>query len=72
MNKYQITYGHTQSDCTPGTLTLSATNDADAINETRKFVADGYRNETWAAVDLADGRAYTVSNVHGEAVGKYI
>jgi hypothetical protein len=68
---YQIIYGHTHADSTPGTLTLAATNDADAIRDIRKFVADGYRNETWAAIDLADGRAYTVRNVHGKAVGRY-
>lgn len=71
MTKYQIKYGHTQRDCTPGSLTLKATTDAQAIDETRKFVSDGYRNETWAAIDLADGRAYTVRNVRGKAVGAY-
>jgi len=72
MHKYQITYGHSTADCVPGTLTLAATNDADAIKETQKFVAEGFRNESWAALDLADGRAYTVRNVRGNAVGQYV
>lgn len=71
MNKYQITYGHTQADCTPGTLTLDATNDADAVDEVRKFVKDGYRGETWATLVLTDGRAYSMRNVRGDAVGRY-
>lgn len=72
MAKYQIAYGHTMADCTPGTLTLAATNDDDAIRELCAFVADGYRNETWAALDLANGGGYTARNVRGNAVGQYI
>lgn len=71
MSKYQIVYGHTQADCTPGTLTLAATTDDEAVAETRKLVQDGYRDETWATIDLSDGRAYNVRNIRGEAVGKY-
>ena len=70
--KYQITYGHTQADCTPGTLTLAATTEQGAISETQRFVQDGYRNETWAALDLADGRAYSVCNIRGNAVGQCV
>jgi hypothetical protein len=71
MKTYQITYGHTMADCTPGTLTLKATTDTEAIKEIREFVAEGYRNETWAAIELADGRFYNVRNVRGEAAGTY-
>ena len=71
MSKYQITYGHSQTKCGPGTLTLAAENDAEAVKEARKFVADGYRDATWAALDLSDGRSYNVQNVRGNAVGAY-
>ena len=69
--KYQITYGHNLQNCAPGTLTLPATTDAEALKQISKLVTDGYRDETWAAVDLSDGRAYNVRNVRGHAVGNY-
>lgn len=49
---------------------FAATNDTDVIKEVRVFVANGYRNETWASVDLIDGKSYTARNVRGQAVGQ--
>jgi hypothetical protein len=69
--EYQIVYGHAMADCTPGTLTLKSENDADALIEVRKFIADGYRDESWAALDLQDGRSYSVRNIRGNPVGQY-
>lgn len=68
---YQANYGHTMSDCTPGTLTLAATDDNAAIKEIREFVSEGYRNETWATIELADGSSYTARNIRGNAVGQH-
>ena len=71
MQDYQLTYGH-DSNGTPGRVTLQANSAREAIEQTRKFVADGFRNETWATVDLGDEGAYTARNVHGRAVGQVL
>lgn len=54
----------------PAVLTLDATTDAEAMAEIDAIVADGYRNEQWASVELADGRSYIANNLHGQAVGR--
>lgn len=71
MSNYQMVYGHTSNDCTPGHLTMDATADSDAVSDLLDFVKGGYRNETWASVELSDGRSYVARNVRGGAVGQY-
>ena len=53
-----------------GQLLLSAKNDEEAIEEIRAFVASGYRNETFAGVDLSNGDHYTARNEHGQVKGR--
>ena len=67
---YTARYAHSNTD-TPADMTLDAKNDREAVAKVRQFVADGYRNGTWANVELADGRSYRASNKHGKAVGGY-
>ncbi len=55
-----------------GRLELSATNDDEAIAEVREFVRQGYRNETTAGVDLADGNHYQAWNEHGNVKGRRV
>lgn len=63
---YTIRYCHGSG--TPGTLMRSAGRDRDIVRYVRKLVADGYRNETWATVEV-DGGCYTARNVRGRPVG---
>lgn len=70
MKTYTVKYGHSASDCTPGAIEFSAENEDAVIQKVNDFVADGYRNETWATVDFLGTRYYTARNVHGESVGK--
>lgn len=51
-------------------LQLDAKTDRDAKREVRKAVSDGYRNMTFASVELSDGKCYTVHNKHGRVVGR--
>lgn len=67
MKTYPMIYGHDDGG-TPGRTTLQAINDENAIDQARRFVADGYRNSTWATLELGES-AYTAHNVHGQAVG---
>lgn len=68
--KYQAKFAHSPDDTT-GTMSLDATTDQEAIIEVSDFVRDGFRNASWARVDLSGGRSYLVENQHGEAVGTY-
>jgi len=52
-------------------MDLDALSDAQAVQEVREFVRTGYRNGTWANVELSDGRLYGCRNEHGEAVGGF-
>ncbi len=67
---YTARYAHSDSD-DAGVLSLDATTDAQAVAEVRRFVESGYRNQTWACVELQDGRSYCVRNQHGKALGSY-
>lgn len=64
---YTAKYGHSNNDA-QGRLNLDATDDASAMAEVDGFVAAGYRNGTWATIELSDGSAYTARNEHGRAV----
>lgn len=68
---YTMRYGHA-ANAIPGTLTLDAKDDANAVAELREFVAAGYRSETWANVDLSDGRTFGAHNKSGIAIGRYV
>jgi len=68
---YVATICHGENS-TCGLLPLDARTDAQAIAELRDFVGQGYRNETSASVDLADGRHYHAQNKHGRVVGHYV
>jgi hypothetical protein len=70
MTTYTIRYCH-DDNCTPGTLEIEAASDAAAVEALRKFVRDGFRNQTWAMVDLGDGQIYGAHNSHGEVKGGY-
>ena len=64
---------YTQGSTTSTTdMHLDATNDKQAVEELRKIVEAGYRNETHASVELSDGRIYGATNKSGTARGKYI
>ncbi|HOW47355.1 MAG TPA: hypothetical protein PLB26_06845 [Rubrivivax sp.] len=65
---YIAVYAHADTDM-PGSLELDATTDAEAIAEIKQLVESGYRNGTWATVELSDGRTASYCNRHGEAVG---
>lgn len=64
---YTARYAHGDSGI-PGDLTLAATSDPEAIAEVDALVADGYRNGTWATIELADGTVYRARNEHGRVV----
>lgn len=68
---YTARFGHTEESI-PGTIELSATSDSSAVIEIRQFVLNGYRNGTWANVQLSDGSVYCCKNEHGEAVGSHV
>lgn len=68
---YEARYAHA-GNAIPGILALDAATDAQAVEEVRTLVASGHRNETWARVELAGGRAYTCRNEHGQAVGEFV
>jgi hypothetical protein len=65
--KFEAKYGHDEY-CTPGVMTIEATDESDAIAQARAFVEDGYRNKTWINLDIGDS-AYRATNEHGKAVG---
>lgn len=65
---YTAAYGH-EENCTPGRITITASNRDEAIAQARKFVEDGFRNLTWISLDLGDC-GYAARNVHGRAVGE--
>jgi hypothetical protein len=69
MSKYQATCAHSANDV-PGTLNLSATNDAEAIAEVLRLVKDGHRDRTWATVELSTGKIYRCANKGGNAVAR--
>ena len=70
MRKYQAAYAHS-NESSVGHLDIDASSDAQAVQEVREFVRAGYRNGTWANVELSDGRLYGCRNEHGEAVGGF-
>lgn len=65
---YKMIYAHCDSDI-PGSLSLSAQTDAQAINEVRDFVEDGFSNGTWGSIEFADGSGYICHNRYGRAEG---
>ena len=67
MKTYPMIYGHDDGG-TPGRTTVQAVTDEDAVEQARRFVGDGYRDNTWATIDLGES-VYTARNVHGQAVG---
>jgi len=70
MRKYQVAYAHS-NESSVGHLDIDASSDAQAVQaDARAFVA-GYRNGTWANVELSDGRIYGCRNEHGDAVGGF-
>ena len=69
MTKYIARYAHSDTD-TPADLALDASNDAEAKAEIKAFVASGYRNGTWANIELADGSVYSCRNMHGECAAR--
>ena len=70
MKTYQMVYGHDDRG-TPGSATLQSATEDGAVEQARRFVADGYRNSTWATLELGE-RVFTARNVHGNAVGQYV
>lgn len=66
---YPAKFGH-QALCRPGETTITASSVEDAIAQAKRFVANGYRNDTWINVDLGDSH-YSARNVHGQAVGEF-
>lgn len=70
MTKYQAAYAHSNND-SAAQMDLDASSDAQAVEEVREFVRAGYRNATWANVELSDGRIYGCRNEHGDAVGGF-
>jgi|GEM_PF-2235579 len=68
MTTYPAKFGH-EENCTPGTMTINADSDGQAIQQAREFVASGLRNGTWINVDLSTG-AYAARNIHGNAIGE--
>lgn len=69
--KYPIRHADASNDL-PGTMTIDADDDQDAIRQTRAMVAAGFSGEAWASVALPDGRCYVARNVRGEAVGHHL
>jgi len=67
-NKYTILYGH-DDNCGTGILEWIADKDADVIEKLDKFVSEGFRNCTWATVELKNGKSYRSKNVNGSALG---
>ena len=71
---YIAKYAHNGRDI-PGTLRLSATDDAGAVAEIKAFVVAGLRGDqssdsgTWANVELSDGSACVYRNRFGEPEG---
>jgi len=70
MSNYLASFAHTD-DGPVGHIRLNAASDAQAVEEVREFVRHGYRNGTWASVELSDGRIYGCRNEHGDALGGY-
>lgn len=70
MRKYQAAYAHSNND-SAAQMDLDASSDTQAVSEVRDFVRSGYRNGTWANVELSDGRLYGCRNEHGESVGGF-
>lgn len=69
MPQYTAIYSHGENSV-GGQMTLDATTDDAAIKEVMDFVRQGYRNETTAGIDLADGSHYQAWNEHGQAKGR--
>lgn len=67
MITYIARYAHSDED-TVGNLELNASTDAEAIAELKDFVTSGYRNGTWANVELSTGEAFGCRNRHGTAI----
>jgi hypothetical protein len=71
---YTAKYAHNGRDI-PGTLKLSATDDAGAVAEIKAFVIAGLiasqpsDSGTWANVELSDGSACVYRNRFGKAEG---
>ena len=51
---------------------ITATDDADAVQTVRDLVIEGLRNEAWANVQLSDGRTYRARNEHGLIIDDYL
>lgn len=69
MTEYTVRYGH--GNGSPGQTTIQERSWRGAIRAVRRLVADGYRGDTWATVELPGG-AYTARNVGGRAVGRVV
>lgn len=65
---YSARYGHADN-CVPGTLQIEADTREDAIKQAKKFVEDGYLNQTWINLTLSDTETAAYTNAHGKAVG---
>lgn len=70
MTDYAASYGNDNNGGAPLHFTLTAATPTAAARALRRMVADGYRNQSWGAVDLC-GATYTVRNVHGRARGRF-
>lgn len=68
---YTLRYGHSDID-TPGNVRMLATDDKSAIIEAKKACRDGFRNQSWARVELSTGQVYACRNVHGEVISRII
>lgn len=64
MSQYQARFAHGANDI-PGVLDLDAKTDSEVKAKIDSFVVQGYRNQTWAAVELSTGENYCRYNLHG-------
>ena len=64
MSQYQALFAHGANDI-PGVLDLDAKTDSEAKAEIDSFVVQGYRNQTWASIELSTGETYCRHNLHG-------
>lgn len=69
--EYIATYSHGENG-QGGRLSLNARTDDEACAEVREFVAQGYRDETAASVELADGNLYQAWNAHGVVKARHL
>lgn len=65
---YTMTYGESDN-CVPGTIALDASTDQEATDAARSYVQSGFRNGSWAFVQLQSGAVVRFANQHGQAVG---